>query len=320
MRATSESPIFLAGTDRTGIGLLGEMLECHPEIAISRRTKFFSFYYERFGELRRTANLDRCISAMVSYRRIRDLDPDVDLLREQFLEGEPTYARLFDLLQRQRLERIGKSRWGDKSLNSERHAKRILDAYPHARIVHIVRDPRDRYASQATHRGESRGGIGAGTALWKWSIRLAERNSSIYADRYLVVRYEQLVNAPEETLTAICSFIGEEFHNDMLSAVDTEERADPVRLRTTSIGRFRKDLSPAEIAFIQLWSGRQMRRWGYEVVPTPLSPGQRVLFWLKDVPVNTLGLLLWAPNAVFRELRGRGPSRRRLVDPERDVG
>ncbi len=106
----------------------------------------------------------------------------------------------------------------------------------------------------------------------------------------------------------------------MLSAVDTEEGADPVRLPSDSIGRFRRDLSAREIAFIQLWSRRQLKRWGYEVVPTPLSPGQRVLFWLKDLPLNTLGLLLWAPNSALREMRGRGPSRRRLVEPERDGG
>ena len=74
------------------------------------------------------------------------------------------------------MQRLGKLRWGDKSLGAERYADTILAAYPQAKMIHIIRDPRDRYASQFNHRGVGKGQLGAGTALWLWSVRLAERN------------------------------------------------------------------------------------------------------------------------------------------------
>lgn len=143
---------------------------------------------------------------MLKYRRIRDLHPDIGELRRRLAEGDQAYGRLYALIHEQHLARICKSRWGDKSLNSERHAKRILTTYPTARIIHIIRDPRDSYASQANHRSESRGGVGAATAVWKWSTRLADENSAQHPESYLTLRYETLVNQPEQTLTSGCDF------------------------------------------------------------------------------------------------------------------
>ena len=49
-------PLFLAGADRSGIGLLGDVLDRHPQVAISRRINFWTFYDRRYGPLERTAD------------------------------------------------------------------------------------------------------------------------------------------------------------------------------------------------------------------------------------------------------------------------
>ncbi|MGD8807169.1 MAG: hypothetical protein PVH65_15030, partial [Chloroflexota bacterium] len=102
---TDQGPLFLAGIDRSGIGLLGELLEAHPDIAVTRRINFWSFYHDRYGDLSDVANLDRCLADMMSYTRISRLQPQWQLLRRDFLAGEPTYARLFALLQEQNMRR-----------------------------------------------------------------------------------------------------------------------------------------------------------------------------------------------------------------------
>ena len=97
---------------------------------------------------------------MVRYRRIRDLGVDRDELLEKMRHGEPSYGSLLNALEEQHLHRLGKSRWGDKSLGAEGHATAIFREFPEAAMVHIIRDPRDRYASQASHRRPARGMVG----------------------------------------------------------------------------------------------------------------------------------------------------------------
>jgi hypothetical protein len=303
-------PLFLAGVDRSGIGLLGELLEAHPNIAVTRRTNFWTFYYEQYGDLRKPGNLGRCISEMMRNTRIQALHPDRERLTRDFQEGEATYPRLFALLQQQNLRRLDKSRWCDKSLNSEGYAGIIMSAYPTARMIQVIRDPRDRYISQATHRQAGRGKVGSGAALWRWSARLAEHNRQKYPDRYFVVRYETLVDRPEATLAELCDFIGEEYSDDML-LTDTGPRP----ITAASVGRFRRDLSGRDLLFLQLATGRMAARFGYEPATVQLSGRDRLAFWFADIPLNATRLWLWQPWSALRRRIRTGPSNRRLVDP-----
>jgi hypothetical protein len=92
--------------DRSGIGFLGELLEAHPNIAMSRRTNFWSYYLNRFGDLRQPENFERCLAEMMKNSRIQRLQPQPDRLRSEFSLGEPTYARLFTLLEIHNMERF----------------------------------------------------------------------------------------------------------------------------------------------------------------------------------------------------------------------
>ncbi len=319
---TAPGPIFLAGVDRSGIGLLGEVLEAHPDVAISRRTNFWSYYYGRFGSLERLENLDRCVTEMLRYTRIQALNPDRDVLLDDMRRTEPTYGRLFATLQEHHLRNVGKSRWGDKSLDSEKYADIILDEFPDAVMVHVIRDPRDRHASQATHRRPARGGLGSGVALWLWSVHHARRNEARHSGRYAVVRYEDLVSRPHEVVQDVCEFVGVPFTSEMLEVeaddVDgTPGGRAPREFTTASIGRHQRDLSQREIGFVHLVAGRRMAQVGYVADRVELSSRDRLVFWSIDVPLNLLRMGLWRIGRLWAERRTRRPSARRLRNPER---
>ncbi len=317
-----KGPFFLAGVDRSGIGLLGELLELHPNIAVTRRINFWSFYYNRYGDLSNPQNLERCLVDMMQYTRIQRLQPQPDRLRHDFLNGEHSYARLFALLEEQNMKRLGKSRWADKSLNSERYADTILSAFPTAKMVHIIRDPRDRYASHLTHRGRRQGKVGGGAALWLWSARLAERNLRKYPARYKVVLYESLVAQPEPFLHDICDFIGEDYSLEMLM-VETAAQSDsgqesvtervPRSIWSTSVGRYRQTLSKRDVAFIQVVTREKMVHYGYSLEPQQLTGSAKVTFYIKHFPVNLLRMMLSRSKSFLGESFGRKPSKRRLA-------
>jgi hypothetical protein len=315
-------PIFLAGVDRSGIGLLGELLDAHPNVAISRRTNFWSYYYGRFGILERPRNLDRCVTQMMRYTRIQALHPDRNVLLESVCEGEPTYGRLFAALQEHHLHRVGKSRWGDKSLNSEKYADIIFHEFPDAVMVHVIRDPRDRYASQATHRRAARGKLGSGIALWRWSLQQARRNEERHPGRYTVVRYEDLVTRPREVLQQVCTFVSVPFTSEMLKVASDDGREMsrgrlPREFTTASIGRHRHDLTLREVAFIHLVAGGRMAELGYAAAGPELSWHDRLVFCLIDAPLNLLRMGLWQIGRVWAGRTAARPSARRLKDPGR---
>lgn len=308
-------PVFIAGPDRSGTTLLYALLGSHPDISMVRRTNMWRYFHRRYGNLAERANLERCLGDMVRYRRMRHLHPDAERIRREFLEGEPTYGRLFTLFHQHNAERSGKRRWGDKSLHTEHYADRVFAEFPNARIVHTVRDPRDRYASVSRRHGRRISRVGAATGRWLLSMRAARRNLKLYPDRYLIVRYEDLARDAEKTTRRICAFIGEEYSNDMLTMRGVPDHRDsggnssfgdlePGAISTRGIGRFRQVLSPSELAFIELLAGRDLTELGYERADVHLSPTGRLRFYAWELPVNCARMIGWIALARGRMWRG----------------
>lgn len=318
-------PIFVAGLERSGTSLLYALLASHPRIAMTRRTNLWRHFYGQYGDLADRANLDCCLAIMMRYKRLRVLDLDPDRLRREFLAGPATYGRLFDLLERQHADRLGRPRWGDKSLHTEQWTGPILDAYPGARILHMIRDPRDRYASSRTRWAIRRGGIGAGIAEWRASARMAIEHEAKFPDHCRAVRYEDLASDPATTVRAICAFIDEEYEPAMLrmeGAPRLLERGsnssygsrEPGVIATDSIGRFRTVLSAQDIGFAQHHAGREMAHFGYPVEPVSWSPLARTRYSVATVPFESTRSMLWRAIEGRRDRVGRPVPSYRLVD------
>lgn len=319
-----KGPIFVAGLERSGTSLLYALLASHPNIAMTRRTNLWTHFYNQYGDLADDANLDRCIDVMMQYKRLVKLEPDETRLRLEFRSGQATYARLFALIEEQHAERMARPRWGDKSLHTERYAEPIFAGYPGARILHMMRDPRDRFASSLTRWRTRRGGAGAGTAEWLSSARLGARNSARFPAQYLVVRYETLAGRPEQTMRRICAFIDEPYAPQMLEMRGAQDFRDqgsnssygarPVGvISTDSIGRFREVLSTRQLAFIQRAAGTEMASLGYDAVPVRLRGRHRALFQVMDLPVEHLRAATWTAWNVVRNRRGRPVPAYRIV-------
>jgi hypothetical protein len=303
-------PIFIGGPDRCGKTLLAAILGSHPQIAISAvGSNMWTFFYGQFGDLADERNFERCLAAMLRYRHVRFLDPDPDRLRRDFLAGEPTYARLFALFQQQHADRLGKPRWGDQTGLIERYADEVLAAYPGSRMIHMVRDPRDRYEASLALWPKGRGRVGGASARWRYSVDLAERNSRRHPGRYLVVRYEDLVSRPEATTRAVCDFIEAAFDPSMLelrgmpsyrAKLEASVRAaggDPdapgALISPAFIGGYRGRIQPRELAFMQGRLGRRMRSHGYDLDEIRFAPAERLRYGLVDLPLNLIRMYVW---------------------------
>jgi hypothetical protein len=292
-------PIFVGGLGRSGKTLMRFMLSSHPNIVMSRRTNMWTHFYHRYGDLSRGDNFERCLDAMLQRKHVASLRPDPDRIRREFWQGAPTYSSLFALLHRQYAEQEGKVRWGDQTELIESRADLVFAAYPGSRMIHMIRDPRDRYEASLARRPQSRGGVGGATAMWLHSVGLAIRNQERYPDRYMIVRYETMVTHPEETLGEVCAFLDEEFSPAMLTmeGIPRFQRSGvgpgQSPISTEFIGRYRERLSRREIAFVQALAGRHMVAFDYELEHIQLSFGDWLLFYCVDWPINLASMVAW---------------------------
>lgn len=319
-------PIFIAGPDRSGTTLMYAFLASHPQISMVRRTNMWRYFYGRYGDLSRRENFERCLGDMIRYKRMGVLHPDPQRIAQEFWQGEPSYGRLFAIFHQQRAEQLGKTRWGDKSLHTEHYAERVFREYPQARIIHMVRDPRDRYASVKKRHGRTVNRVGASVGRWLFSMRAARRNLERYPQQYLIVRYEQLAFHPEETLKAVCDFIEEEYSPLMLTMSGAADYRDsggnssfdtiaPGTISTKPIGRFRQVLSPAEIGFIQRFAGAEMVALGYELEPLRFTWQDRLSF-LSMVPYQAARMYGWMTLEAAMIRRGEPIPSHRMKDED----
>jgi hypothetical protein len=305
VRARAPGPILIAGADRSGTSLMYALLASHPSISMVRRTNLWRWFHGRYGDLAVPANLERCVDDILRYPRIQTLEPDALRVRIEFRTGPATYGRLFSLFHEHHAERRGRTRWGDKSLHTEHHVGKIVADLPGARIVQMVRDPRDRYASVSRRYEDRTKGMGATMGRWMASAAAIRRNQRRYPDNVMTVRYESLAREPEDTMRRVCEFIGEPFVPAMLRMEGAPDHGgiggnssfstfEPGAISTRSIGRFRQVLAPNDLAFIQTVAGRHMRRFGYDLVQVPwASSRERLGFHLGELPVDGARLTGW---------------------------
>lgn len=322
-------PIIIGGPDRCGKTLMRALLASHPNIAIPDvGSNMWTYFYRQYGDLARPENFERCLLAMLRYKHVRFLKPDANRLRQEFQQGERTYGRLFALFHEHYAERMGKPRWGDQTGLVERYADDVFAAYPTAKMIHMLRDPRDRYEASLALWPDGRGRAGGATARWLYSVGLARRNLNRYPDRYRIVRYETLVRQPEATLRSVCEFLGEDYIPAMLmldGAPCFRDQADRTSgdviegtaLSTAYIGRFKSKVPKREVAFIQACAAQAMVAHGYDLVPNSFSVRDWPLFYFVDFPANTARLITWrtieAVQHNFPATLGRKPATKMIV-------
>lgn len=315
----NQGPIFIGGLARSGKTYLRLMLSAHSQIATTRRTNLWPRYYARYGDLGREWNFERCLAAMAGNKHIQALTLDWQQLRQEFWQGSPTYGRLFALVQEQYARQSGKSRWADQTEFVERFARPIFAAYPTARILHLIRDPRDQYAAAASQKGRHQDRVGLATAHWRYSATLAGRHEQTYPGRYKVIRYESMVQHPEKTLRDICHFLGEAYEPAMLTLEEVPRFQKAHRMPGTSplsaafIGRYQQSLSPFEVAFIERFAGALMQQYGYRPGgPAVEEPQQR----LYQLGLNLARLAGWNAFRTFQDVQRVVQERRLAMVPQ----
>ncbi|MCW6007205.1 sulfotransferase [Micromonospora sp. CPCC 205371] len=267
--------------------MLQLMLHAHPSIAVPPETRFvLEAYWNRrsFGDLRdpqRRRALARWIVARPETRFV-DLKLDPEDVTERIVAAPGTLGTALATVFRAYGRRFDKPRWGDKRPSYVTNLAILTRLFPHAQIVHIVRDGRDCVAS-LKHMPWHHHGIFHSVSAWaqaidhgRWAARVLGPSG------YHEIRYENIVSDPEPELRALCAFLGHRYDAAMLEPASLASIAVPEHkswhartrqpLDTQQIGRWRADLTPDEIGLCEAVLGARLRYHGYEVSGAPAPP------------------------------------------------
>ncbi|MDH3678739.1 MAG: sulfotransferase [Acidimicrobiia bacterium] len=273
-------PIFLGGLSHSGKTQLRLALDEIPTLSFTRRTQLWDRILQRFGDLGDEGNLGRCLEAMGAISGVGALEPDLEALRIEFSAGPPTYERLICLFHQQVAERRGKIRWGDQTKSIERYGSIILEAFPYARMIHMVRDPRRLRDVRSRTTPRLRAALGSDTARWIASMEAARANRARFGSRYLVIRYEDLVADTEGTVRTVCGFIDEdvpESARDVISSIRFQSVGDSDSM-SQSAARWDEGRPRSDDRFVTMHAADLLAEHGYRTAYGKMSLSESARF------------------------------------------
>lgn len=311
---SNERPVFLVGSSRSGTSLLSACLNNSDELHIARETHYFDDLRPRVKSQQQQPGAAWHDAAVDYFRRLDTLpyghggNPDESSIATEQLRS--LAARIDDSVDaylaaycRIKAEQVGKTRWGEKTPRHVYRIADILDGFPDAKVVYIVRDPRAVVASYRDFKSrgefseEMQRAFKADEArarksyhvyiislMWRSAIRAGHEATERFGeDRVRTIRYEDLVAEPERVLQSLCTFLDLPYQAAMLDVAmnnSSYSRVDASQgINAEAVKRWRQKLSPREIAAIQSRCGKEMLRLGYEREPVSWYPLHAMKLW-----------------------------------------
>lgn len=319
----SEKIFFIVGNSRSGTTMLGRILGNSPQIHTFGELHFFEHQvcaediHERrtWPSERRIALVERLLTssrkgffAPVHSGEYRE-DAVQIVERASDESALSSYAEFLGF----ETSRAGKLIPCEQTPRYLFFVEEILGAFPDCRVVNMIRDPRDVLLSQKNKW--RRRGLGAKnipvkevvrawanyhpytiSRLWVSAVRKADKYEK--HPRFKSIRFEDLVEAPDQVVRELCEFLNVPFEESMLAVPQVGsstgvDRPDRLGVAGGRAGAWRKGgLTSTEIEICQRVAGPAMREHGYSCEPVSPSSVRRYISMLQFGLKGAAALLL----------------------------
>ena len=317
--------IYIVGNSRSGTTMLGRIFGNHSQVNNFGELHFFEQEVDAISIKERVA--------WPRSRRLRLLERLLTTSREGFFRKVVTgrYASeaerilissqyddplsVYEMFLRFESARINKIVPCEQTPRYLFYVEEILAAFPHAKVINIIRDPRDVLLSQKNKW--RRRYLGAKniplsetfrswvnyhpytiSRIWVAAVRTARRLEG--HPRYLSILFEDLLQSPDSTVQLLCAFVGITFEQTMLDVPQIgssmgKDRPEQKGIDGSRSGSWRNGgLSDIELAICQDVARDDMNRLGYSVESISVSvwrtASSMVVFGFKAVAALILNL------------------------------
>ena len=239
-------PIFLVGAERSGTTLLRLMLDHHSNITFHSEFEFVVDYFQNNNY----PFMDDYYEYLATDRLFQSSNFEIDYSFD--------YPQLVNSFLIQKRKNTGKYFVG---ATVHRHFDRLLQIWSDAKFIHIIRDGRD--VTRSCIKMNWAGNVWTGCDRWIEVEQLwSHLKTKLSSDRYIEIRYENLITHTESTLTSLCNFIGTTYNPAMLSYPQSSsyDLPDP-----NLLCQWKSQLSPREIRLLEAKIGDILTDYGYEL-------------------------------------------------------
>jgi hypothetical protein len=276
----SDDPVpFIVGVPRSGTTLLRAMLAAHPDLTIPEEADFRVSMSEdpRRYEGRDGLDVERFVADLLAHPQFHWWGLPEDEVRAALSRDDPrTFSDGMRALFHHCALKEGKPRHGDKTPRALLFMPHLAQLFPEARFIHIIRDGRDVALSHVHTKGFIRS-VGEVALTWKeWIERGRKGGEVVGPGLYREVRYERLIEDPEEILRSLCLDIELAFHQDMLryferplDVLGTTQQGLPGHPSlylppTKELRDWRQQMSWTDLEVFEAIAGEQLDKLGYE--------------------------------------------------------
>ncbi|MEL7363174.1 MAG: sulfotransferase [Bacteroidota bacterium] len=326
--------IFIVGSSRSGTTMMGDVLGRNARVFTFQELHFFEQLWtpgdtgplsedEQVGLAARLLCVQREGYLTHGSESAYDREARDVLAQPMSVDSAlPDALRVYRAVLAYETARQGAQRPCEQTPRNVLYLREILDHFPEAQVVNMVRDPRDVLLSQKgkwrrrylghpdtplseTVRARINYHPYTVSKLWRASVTAARAFEG--DPRVCTVRYEDLVHAPDETVARLCDFLGLDYEPAMLAvpqvgSSDARDDTADLGINASRALRWKRGgLSSTERYIAQATNADFIEAYRYE--EDPVQPS-----WLKVTgayalaPVQ-LGVALMANLHRIRNLR-----------------
>jgi hypothetical protein len=277
-------PVLVLGVRRSGTTLLRVMLDRHSELAVPDESYFVPQLADRHL---RHVDPDEFVDDLRRIDTLAEWDVSLEKVRARLTHRMPIGTAIATVYAVYAEER-GKGRWGDKTPMYMQNLRLLERLFPDALFVHLIRDGRDAAMSflsmpkgLMTETWMQPRDVAGFADQWRAEVKAAQRlGRRVGDDRYLEVRYEDLVADVEAVLRRITTFARlayEPAMADYAGNVDVSTKPHQQSLTrppTAGLRDWRLQMSPADAGAFDRVAGDLLDELGYESQERPGAAGR----------------------------------------------
>lgn len=304
--------VFIVGCNRTGTSLVRQILNKSVQMCLCSETHFLRRLsrvgvtrpFGGFGDLALEANVQRLVNYIYADHRVLKISYwqwlKRNCAREEFtrrvLATDRSDRALFQTMMQVYAETLKPAQaeliLGEKTPTHLYFVPTLLEWFPNARVVHMMRDPRAIIVSKLkkVNRKSSRDGIFKPlgevpqrvlapladpvevvhtSTAWMDAARLHDQYARRYADQYRLLRFEDLIAEPEANIKQLCAFLEVEYEPAMLGEIHVvassfhSQHKSARGIDVQALDRWKSYSNPLVNAGFAILGRAQLERFGY---------------------------------------------------------
>lgn len=280
--ASFNEPFFIVGSGRCGTTLLRRLLQASPDVHVPPENWAMRGWFSQFGDYRTALTWRQMCGVLMNQLLLNNQGwfecCPTQLFEEldQKPESERTLADFIDHVYRFHGNHVGSTfqRWGDKTPLNINNVKQILDIFPRAKFVFMLRDPGDVVYSWSKRRNYF-DEVERPAIRWKNAFHNGIALERDFPQQVIRLRYEDLVARTEEEMGRVAAFLGVKYDVSYVSSEGHfEQLQDAEKLShlanalngvsQDSIGKGRRKLNHEQLKSVQEVLSDTINQSGYE--------------------------------------------------------